>query len=317
MVSIDMYLNETSRHAHLILPPSGPLERDHYDLAFHLLAVRNTAKFSPPVFPRSPDARHDWEILSALTARLAPTRLGRATGRLQSRVLGALGPRGIVDLLLRAGPYGTLRRGRRGLSVAKLLAQPHGVDLGPLRPVLGPRLAKRGAGLELTPAPFLADLPRVAHAFRERRAEGALVLIGRRQLRSNNSWLHNSTRLIKGPARCTLQMNPHDAKRRNLQKGALVEVRSRVGSVRVPLEITDALMEGVVSLPHGFGHARRAGGAKTAQRVAEAHAGESINDLTDERRIDELSGNASFSGVPVEVRAAAALDAARASPQEP
>jgi anaerobic selenocysteine-containing dehydrogenase len=313
MVSIDMYLNETSRHAHLILPPAGPLERDHYDLAFHLLAVRNTAKYSAPVFPRSPDARHDWEIMGELSARLAPSALGRAAGRVQARVLSALGPRGIVDILLRTGPYGVLRRGARGLSVATLLAEPHGVDLGPLVPVLGARLHKLGQKLELAPQPFLADLPRVAHAFRERRAAGALVLIGRRQLRSNNSWLHNSARLIKGPPRCTLQMNPRDAKQRSLQKGALVEVRSRVGSVRVPLEITDALMEGVVSLPHGFGHARRAGGPKTAQRVAEAHAGESINDLTDERRVDELSGNASFSGLPVEVHATTPSEQPRAT----
>jgi anaerobic selenocysteine-containing dehydrogenase len=299
MVSIDFYLNETTRHAHIILPPTGPLEHDHYDVALHLLAVRNSAKYATATFERPVEARHDFEIFNALIARLGDKPHERWLARQASRLLAGLGAAGILDLLLRAGPYGAgFWPGKPGLSLATLKAAPHGIDLGALSPCLRQRLPKDHARIELAPEPMQRDLQRVARALGAA-AEAGLVLIGRRQLRSNNSWLHNSPRMIKGPARCTLQMHPDDAEARGLRHGAEVQVRSKVGAVRVPLEVTDCVMQGVVSLPHGFGHTR----SGTQLRVASAHAGASINDVTDEMRVDLLSGNASFSGVPVAVEA--------------
>ena len=295
MVSIDFYLNETTRHSHLILPPTGPLERDHYDLIFHTLAVRNTAKYSPTLFDAGPDARHDWQILLELSERLA-----RAKGRhtLRSRVTHAalrrLGPRGLLALLLRVGPHGRgLKPFGRGLTLGTLEAAPHGIDLGPLQPCLPARLGTPGRRIALAPERLLADLSRLEKS----RASDALQLIGRRDLRSNNSWMHNSERLVKGPQRCTLLMHPRDASARGLQDGQRVHVRSRVGEVEVPLEVTDAMTPGVVSLPHGWGHGRPG----TRMMVANAHAGASLNDLTDPLAVDALSGVAAFSGVPVEV----------------
>jgi anaerobic selenocysteine-containing dehydrogenase len=323
MVAIDFYLNETTRHAHIILPPSGPLEHDHYDLAFHLLAVRNTAKYAEALFERAPEARHDFEIFNELTLRMADTPRERLKARAQYLVLKKLGSRGILDILLRSGPYGDrflpLRpRARKralglkeGLSIRALLAAPHGIDLGPLRPCLAQRLPKRHGRIVLAPSAMRQDLARLEESLvcapaSPQHTPPALVLIGRRHLRSNNSWLHNSPRLVRGPPRCTLQMHPNDAEARGLSKGCRVEVKSNVGAVEVSLEITDALMEGVVSLPHGFGHARPG----TQLRIANAHAGASINDVTDDARVDLLSGNASFSGVPVSVRKVEDLGAA-------
>ncbi len=306
MVSVDFYLNETTRHAHVILPPSGPLERDHYDLALHVLAVRNTAKYAPALFPAASDARGDFAILNELCLRLADTRLERVGARAQYQLLKRTGTRGMLDLLLRTGPYGdNLLPLKRGLSLRALEQAPHGIDLGPLRPCLPERLRAGHGRVVLAPRALVDDLTRLEHTLWQH-TRPALVLIGRRHLRSNNSWFHNSPRLIKGPPRCTLQMNPEDAAARGLTPGCLVQIESNVGAVQVSLEITDALMAGVVSLPHGFGHAR----AGTQLRVANVHAGASINDVTDDARVDLLSGNASFSGVPVSVVRAEELGAA-------
>jgi anaerobic selenocysteine-containing dehydrogenase len=302
MVSIDFYQNETTRHAHIILPPSGPLEHDHYDLVFHLLAVRNTAKYVPALFPAAPGGLGDFEILNELSLRLAEAPLERLAARAQYQLLKRLGTRGVLDLLLRTGPRGAFKR---GLSLRALEEAPHGIDLGPLRPCLPERLRAGHGRIVLAPRAMLDDLQRLEQSLRQH-SRPELVLIGRRHLRSNNSWLHNSPRLIKGPPRCTLQMNPRDAAARGLTAGCLVQVKSNVGTVRVSLEITDALMEGVVSMPHGFGHAR----AGTQLRVANVHAGASINDITDDARVDLLSGNASFSGVPVAVDRVEELGAA-------
>lgn len=299
MASIDFYLNETTRHAHVILPPSGPFEHDHYDLALHVVAVRNTAKYSPALFARAPDARHDHEIFNALSLRMCEARRERAFVRAYAWLLEKLGPSRVIDLLLRAGPYGGLFSPlRRGLSLRALQRAPHGVDLGPLRPCLARRQPADHQRIVLAPEPLRRDLARLERQLAEP-TTAELVLIGRRQLRSNNSWLHNSPRMIKGPPRCTLQMHPSDAAARGLEHGAQVRLGSDVGAIEVPLEITDALMPGVVSLPHGFGHSR----AGTAQRIASAHAGASINDVTDDGRVDLLSGNAGFSGLPVTVDA--------------
>ncbi len=303
MVSIDFYLNETTRHANIILPPTGPLEHDHYDLVFHLLAVRNTSKYSPAVFPRPEQARHDWEIFNELTWRMSKGRFSRLAARASAGVLGKLGPRGMLDLLLRAGPYGDrFVPGSTRLSLRKLERAPHGIDLGALTPCLPGRLFTEHRKIVLAPEPLVSDLARLERSLAEPAAapeKGELLLIGRRQLRSNNSWMHNSQRLVKGPVRCTLQMHPSDADSLGLEHGKVVEVSSRVGSLQAPLEVTDTLMPGVVSLPHGWGHNRKG----TRLRIANEHAGASINDITDDARVDVLSGNASFSGVPVSVRA--------------
>nr|MCU0627456.1 molybdopterin-dependent oxidoreductase [Gemmatimonadaceae bacterium] len=299
-VAIDFYLNETTRHAHVILPPTGPLEREHYDLVFNALAVRNVAKYSPALRKRDRDARHDWEILGQLTERIT---LGRRS-RWQGRVMRTLGPRRLLDLALRTGAYGAgiVARGKGGLTVKALEQAPHGVDLGPLRPAFPERLRTAGKRVVLAPAPLVADVARLAAWLAEHDAAravmpDALALIGRRALRSNNSWMHNSARLVRGRDGCTLHMHPHDATARGLADGERVTVTSRTGSVTVAVEVTEAIMPGVVSLPHGWGHTR----AGTRQEVAAAHAGASINDLTDEQRIDALCGNAAFSGTPVRV----------------
>lgn len=299
MVSVDFYVNETTRHAHLILPPTSPLEHDHYDVVFHLLAVRNTAKYSPALFPARPGALHDWEIFNGLTARLVRNRpLGFLRERARALALRLATPRRLLDLGLRAGPHG--RRSRRRLSLRALEAAPHGVDLGSLEPCFPGRLFTKEKRIRLAPEELVADVERLRTRWltAERPPDGALQLIGRRQLRSNNSWMHNSLRLVKGPVRCTLLMHPADAKARGLSHGESVVVESRVGAIPIPLEVSEEMMPGTVSIPHGWGHGR----SGVLQGIASAHAGASINDLTDELAVDVLTGGAAFSGVPVQVR---------------
>jgi anaerobic selenocysteine-containing dehydrogenase len=225
----------------------------------------------------------------------------RAVGRLGARALARLGPESVLALGLRTGPWG-LRKGRAGLSLRKLAREVHGVDLGPLEPRLPERLGTPDKTIHIAPEIYAADLPRL----RERLAawstsDVGLILIGRRQLRSNNSWMHNSQRLVKGKPRCTLIIHPDDAAPRGLVDGGRATVASRVGSIDVPVEVSDEIMPGVVSLPHGWGHDRP--GIRLS--VASAHAGASANDLTDETFRDALSGTSALSGVRVEVRAAA------------
>ena len=305
MVSIDPYINETTRHAHIILPPCTNLERSHYDLAFHMLAVRNTAKYSPPLFQPGPDSRHDWEILLELKHRLETLRgEPRVKGALTYRTLKALGPDGLLDLGLRAGPYGPrLLPLRKGLSLKSLKAQPHGVDLGPLKPSLPKRLATRDRRIHLAPDPLVADVQRLRETFPANAGsaeDGSLRLIGRRHLRDNNSWMHNVPKLVSGKPRCTLMVHPEDAQRLGLGEGEEAVITSRVGEVRAPVSVTDEVMPGVVSLPHGYGHGREG----VQLRVAGEHVGVSINDLTDDQAVDTISGNAAFSGIRVIVQPA-------------
>ncbi|HVG62997.1 MAG TPA: molybdopterin oxidoreductase family protein [Hyalangium sp.] len=302
MVSIDPYLNETTRHAHLILPPPSPLERGHYDVAFHALAIRNTARYAPALFEPPPSVRHDWQILLELKHRIEVLRHGRSLGgTVKYQALKRLGPEGILDVGLRAGPYGMRKRGlRKGLTLSALRREPHGVDLGPLKPSLPQRLFTRGKRIHLAPTPFVEDVKRLREAFPEGAAplaDGELLLIGRRHLRDNNSWMHNVPMLMSGKPRCTLMMHPEDARALGLAEGDEAVVTSRVGQVSVPVNVTDDVMRGVVSLPHGYGH-RRDG---VRQSIAAKHAGASLNDLTDDQRVDALCGNAAFSGVPVRV----------------
>ena len=303
MVSIDFYVNETTRHANIILPPTGSLEHENYDLVFHVLAVRNTAKFSPALFEPAPDARHDWEIFLELASRLGkPGPAAPVVARAKRAVLRRLTPERLLDVALRTGPYG-VRRG--GLSLKKLKEEVHGIDLGALEPCLPERLYTTEKRITLAPPLFVGDLDRVSKKLDETSglaAEGFdLQLIGRRQLRSNNSWMHNSYRLVKGRNRCTALMHPDDAAARKLTAQQRVRVSSRIGSVDIELEISAEIMPGVISIPHGWGHDRPGVELATAQK----NPGASVNDLTDDRAIDALSGNAALSGVPVRVEALA------------
>lgn len=296
MVSIDLYRNETTRHAHYILPPISQLQSGHYDLAFHAFTVRNTSKWSPPLFEPPSGTKSDFEILVELTGRIVEARKGGLMGRaarLASKATLALGMKRSIDLMLRAGPY-------EGMSLAKLAEHPSGVDLGPLEPCLPERLFTADGRIRLVAPRVAPDVDRLkAELDRE---VPSLVMIGRRQLRTNNSWLHNSFAMVKGRDRCTLLMHPTDAADRQLVHGERVRIRSRAGEVEAPLHVTDHMMPGVVSLPHGFGHGRE--GIKLS--VAAEHAGVSANDVTDERLYDELTGTAALNGVPVEVEAAEA-----------
>jgi len=307
MASIDPYINETTRQAHIILPPSSALEHEHYDVAFHLLAVRNTTKFSPALFQPDGETRHDWEIFFELQTRMEDQGLfGRVKRKLIKRFVG---PERILDLGLRFGPYGArLNLFSKGLTLRKLKKAVHGIDLGPLGSCLPRRLRTADKHIELAPDVLVQDVERVKAKFDNaslpcsQNSRGDLLLIGRRQLRSNNSWMHNSQRLVKGQpgkSRCTILMHPLDAAQRHLRPGQKVSVRSRVGSVVVPIEISEEMMPGVVSIPHGWGHDRLG----IQLEVAQQHAGESINDVTDDLTIDALCGTAAFSGTWVAVEA--------------
>ena len=287
LVAIDLYRNETTRHADLILPTRFGFERDHYDLAFYALAVRNAARYVKPIVPAPAGVRGDFEVLLDMAQSVLRHGGGRQrrTLKLGLRAARLIGERKLLDLLLRFGPH--------KLSLRKLAAKPHGIDLGPLVPQLEARL--QGLRMQLAPEIFLRDLDRL-EATVEKPAEG-LVLIGRRTLRSNNSWMHNSLRLVKGPPGCVLLIHPDDAAQRGLAAGSQARVASRVGSVEVPVGLSDTVARGVVSLPHGWGHGRKG----AALSVAAGHAGVSLNDLTDEQSVDALCGNAAFSGVPVTV----------------
>ena len=281
MVSIDMYVTATSRHAHYILPPCGPLEKDHYPLFLAPIAVRNFAKYSPPVFDATPGTKSDWQIVAELARAIAA-----ANGMSLPEIVP---PRPLLDRMLRTSP--------RGLSLADVEAHPQGLDLGPLEPRLPDRLRTPDKTIQCAPPEIIADLTgRFADWLGQTPTDG-LVLIGRRHLRSNNSWMGNSQRLAKGPLRCTLMIAPADAAARGVSNGATVTITSASGSVEVVAEITDAMMPGVVSMPHGFGHDR----AGVRLTVAQSRAGASINDLTQRSRIDPLSGNAAMVGTPVTV----------------
>jgi anaerobic selenocysteine-containing dehydrogenase len=326
MVAIDIYVNETTRHANLILPTTAPLEHENYDLLLYNMAIRNVAKYSPPTIAPPQDAKHDWEVLLGLAAPLMgfagdahalddmlfAKMVEQAVGKSGARAaaiskeaalekLGRKpGPDRVLDLLLRAGTYGDgFDDAAEGLSLAKLRAAEHGVDLGPLEPRLPQALSTASGKIELAPPLVTADVARLEASLE--RATSPLVLIGRRQLRSNNSWLHNTPSLVKGPERCTLLVHPEDAGRLGLADGAKARIRSGVGSVEAPVAVTDEMMPGVVSLPHGWGHALE--GVRLG--VAAAHPGVPSNFLADPENIDALSGNAVLNGIPVTVEPAA------------
>ncbi len=298
MVSIDFYVNETTRYADIILPPTSVLEHEHYDLVFNLIAVRNTAKYSPTLFEPPADARHDWQILAELTKRL---ELGTSVlSDPETAARSVPHPDAIVDQGLSNGPYGEQKDPAIALSLDKLKQAPHGVDLGPLEACLPERLFTQDKRIPLAADVFLKDLDRVRQKwFQDAHPDNGfdLLLIGRRHLRCNNSWMHNSERLVKGKNRCTALLHPRDADRHHIRAGELVRVSSRAGSIEIEAEITDDVMAGVVSIPHGWGHNQPGVELRTAKR----NAGVNVNRLTDENFIDELSGSVAANGVPVRI----------------
>lgn len=304
MVSIDIYINETTRHANIILPPTTGLETDHYDLVFHYLAVRNTAKFSPALYEPEDGTMHDWEILRELRIRMEANGEPQKTHR--KDYLRRLPPHKIIDMALRFGPYGAWGGkplAGDGVTLPKLKREVHGVDFGALQPCLKQRIATEDGKIHLAPEIIVNDLERVSETLLDdnnaTNEAYPLALIGRRHLRSNNSWMHNSERLVRGKDRCTLMIHPEDAQMLGIHDGECVQVESRVGKVAINAEVTPDIMRGVVSIPHGWGHGRKGVQLETAQQ----YAGVSINDLTDDQRLDALTGNAAFNGVPVRVAA--------------
>ncbi|ORB25228.1 hypothetical protein BST36_08305 [Mycolicibacterium moriokaense] len=297
-VAIDMYVNETSRHANVILPPVSALQRDDMDLIFAAMSVRNHVRYSRAAVPKDPDGLEDWEILNNLTRRLSHG----LRGRLIANTMGRMSPKQLVGLAILTSPRGVLRAGpRRGLTLGRIKAAPHGIDLGALESCLPDDLGTPDRRIKLG-APRLveeaANLARRAEEDAASRREGFdLTLIGRRQLRSNNSWMHNSARLMKGADRCTAMLHPDDAAQRGLNDGEMVRVSSAIGSIELPLEVTDAMRPGVVSIPHGFGHDR----AGVGWRIAASKAGASVNDINDPELHDILSGNAAMNSVPVRI----------------
>ncbi|MFK3772005.1 molybdopterin oxidoreductase family protein [Pseudomonas sp. NPDC089406] len=288
MLSIDLYINETTRHADLILPSTSALENDHYDSTFNLLAVRNVTRFNRAILRKPEGALHDWEIFVGLAKAFA--------ARAQVELKPTLPPAQMIDHALRKGRYGDDAPQR--LSLKALDQHPHGLDLGPLQPNLAARLRTPSQAVEAAPAVLLADLQRLASQAPSE--PGQLLLIGRRHVRSNNSWMHNFHRLVKGKPRHHLLMHPDDLRQRQLQDGQTVRIRSRTGVIEVPVQASEEMMPGVVSLPHGYGHSR----AGAQLQVAAAQPGVSANDLTDEHLRDGVSGNAALNGVPVHVEAA-------------
>lgn len=337
MVSVDFYINETTRHADIILPPTGQLEHAQFDPVFQAMAVRNMVKFSPPLFAKPDGAMHDWQILIDLMYAIERAR-GKDTvsSRASHRLLKRLGDEGLVDLVLRLGPYGShpgwIERPRQllarlpvigktlarvplfkalgklgpwstdpslphGLTLSKVKESVHGIDLGPLRPGLENRVVTRDGAIDLMPERYAPQLAELA-AWQPPKPD-SLLLIGRRHVRSNNSWMHNSKRLVKGKNRCNLMLHPLDADRLGINEGQLVRIKGDGGEIELPATVSEDIMPGVVSAPHGYGHGRD--GVQLS--VASAHAGASINDVIGNRHVQALTGMAVINGVPVEVSA--------------
>jgi len=297
MVSIDFYINETTRHANIILPPVSALERSHYDVVFHALAVRNSARFSSPVFKAGKHTKSDGQIFLELNWRMQTKGwLSKVSGWVKKEILQCLGSEWIVNSKLKQGPYCK----SHGIDLKKLRQNPHGIDLGPMQPCLPGRLFTHDKMIDLAPEECIRDLERMntnllAESTSSDAGEFDLLLIGRREPRTNNSWLHNSYRLVKGKQRCLALMHPQDAECRDIRDGEWVLIQSRVGTIRIPVSCSEDIMRGVISIPHGWGHQME--GVQLG--IAKEHAGVSVNILTDDYFLDTLSGNAALNGVPV------------------
>ena len=321
MLSLDIYLNETTRHADVILPGLSPLEDTHYDVALPQLAYRNAARYSPAALPAPAGHPREWETMVRLIAiaqgkgskvdaqafdtELLQAELQRQFGDQTEAVMAALsrhtGPERRLDLALRMGAYGdAFGKNPGGLTLAKLMDSPDGIDLGPLQPRVPEMLRTPSGKIELAPPSLLEDVRRAAAALQQPAPD--MVIVGRRQVRSNNSWMHNLPTLAKGPFRCTALVNPVDAQRLGLAEGALARIaRGSSRHIEAQVEISDEIMQGVISLPHGWGHALP--GARLS--VAAERPGANLNDVLDEGLRDPLSGNAVLGGVAVQVTAVA------------
>jgi anaerobic selenocysteine-containing dehydrogenase len=328
MISIDIYLNETTRHADVILPGESHLQQPHFGATLYQLAVRNVACWSEPTLPPDADRPREWEMLLVLASVIAGegreidplavddaiirSRIrkevtdpsspvhGRDPDELFAMLPAEGGPARIADWQIRTGPYGDAFGDEPdGWNLARLRAHPHGVDLGPLEPRMPDVLRTLSGRIELAPPYLLADMARLAEAA-DAGAPGGMLLVGRRNLRSNNSWMHNIPRLVSGRAQCTLLVHPDDAARLGLDDGGEARVESAAGAVVAPVELSDEVMPGVVSLPHGWGH----GQPGTRLATAAAHAGVNSNVLAGPGMVDPLSGNAAVNGIPVVVTSA-------------
>ncbi len=324
MVSLDVYLNETTQYAHVILPGPSPFETSHYDLAFSQLAVRNAARYSPALFEKATNQPDEWEtilrlvgiisgmgpdadidfldgmVLMTLIQREIADESSSIYGRDSEEILGLLSPRRgpdrMLDFMLRSGPYGDgFGKDPEGLSLERLEAHPHGIDLGPLQPRIPDVLRTKSGKIELAPEHIISDVPRLAAQLAQ--DANGMLLIGRRELRSNNSWMHNLPSLVSGKARCTVQIHPNDAARVALGEGDTARIASRVGELDAPVEITESIMPGVVSIPHGWGHNSEGGSLSVARK----HAGVNSNLLADDQCLDVPSGTAVLCGIPVTI----------------
>ena len=302
MVSIDNYINETTRHANIILPTPSGLEIDHYDLIFNVISVSNNAKFSEALFPPKKDRPYDWQVLKTLTQGLSSKGL--------SWFDHFTTPRRVINWGLMLGPYGKLSHPRRwftGLSLKKVIQSKHGINLGPLEPRIPHGLKTADKKIQLVPDVFLqrlaqvrqTEFPNLLNEMTTLKKKYPFNVIGRRHVSTNNSWMHQVKKLSRSKqVRCTAMINPTDAKHFLISDGDIIEVTSRVGTIQLPAELTSTIMSSVISIPHGFGHNKK----NTRISHAEAKPGVSLNDITDPQRVDELTGNAAFSGLPVSIR---------------
>jgi anaerobic selenocysteine-containing dehydrogenase len=332
MVSVDIYRNETTRHANVILPAPDVLTHGHFDIALYNFAVRNVAHYSSPVLELGPNEVHEWELLARLASiaagngadgyeavddvvinglleSAARSEHSNVAGRDVAELTGMLsprrGPERVLDFMIRTGPYGDgfgADPGRLTLDV--LEASPHGIDLGPLQVRIPEVLRTPSGKIECAPEALVRDVRRLNRAVARLSEPDTMVLVGRRDLRSNNSWMHNLSVLVKGKERCTLHVHPDDAARLQLRHGGVARVASRTATVEIPVEVTDAVMQGVVSMPHGWGH--DVTGAELG--VAAKYAGVNSNLLGDSELIDPLSGNAVLNGIPVRVEPVEVVD---------
>ena len=304
MVSVDLYINETTRLADIILPPTWGLTEDHVDLIATNASVRNIARWSPPAIPKTRGAYSDWEIILELAYRLGGGPIGVKPLDWAFRQARKFGfhwkPDSTVDLLVRLGPYGDRYLPfSKGLNLKKLKAHPHGLDLGPMKPGIAHRVLYRDGKMRLDAPVLLKAIDALAKDLERPTESGTLLLIGRRALRSNNSWMHNVPALVSGKDRCVLLVHPDDAARAGVLDGEMAILESRVYTGEVPVKLSDEMRPGVVSLPHGWGHAASA----PWQQVAGAHAGVSANDWTDDQVVETVVGQSILNGLPVRLRA--------------
>lgn len=314
-VAVDMYITETTRHADIILPPISPLERADVNILFPVFSVRNNLRYDARVFDPPADGLEDWQIMARLITEMVPMPVRRFTGRALNGLFEQFSPVRLATAGVATGPYGVLRRGRKGLTVAKARASAGGIDLGPLLPRLRALIGTKDRKVHLAPEDFLAatrtllDDARAGSALTTPADGYDLKLIGRRHLRSNNSWLHNVPAMVKGRDRCTALMHPADATDRGLTHGEPVTVTSPTGSIVVPLEVSDDIRAGTVAIPHGWGH-REPGVGWT---VAAALPGANVNLLHDPSLTDTFSGNSAVNNTWVTVTRAPTDDAGSAT----